>query len=37
MKVINKVAQKKAVKEINVRAVAAPCHAMCPKCLRGKG
>lgn len=37
MKVVNKVSQKKAVKELNVRAVACDPHTMCPKCLRGRG
>lgn len=37
MKVVSKVTKKQAVKEISARAVAAPCHAMCPKCLVGKG
>ena len=37
MKVVNKVPQKKAVKELITRAVGCEPHTMCPKCLRGKG
>ena len=37
MKVINKVTQKTAVKELKNRAVACSPHTMCPKCLRGRG
>lgn len=37
MKVISKVSQKKALKELKSRAVACSPHTMCPKCLRGRG
>lgn len=37
MKIISKVSQKKAVREMNERAVSCNPHTMCPKCLRGRG
>lgn len=37
MKVISKVTQEKAAKELKNRAVGCDPHSMCPKCLRGRG
>lgn len=37
MKVISKNSAKKANTELKNRAVACEPHAMCPKCLKGRG
>ena len=37
MKVICKVTQKKALKELKSRAVGCDPHTLCPKCLVGRG
>lgn len=37
MKIIKKTAVKKAYKELSVRSLSCEPHAMCPKCLRGRG
>ena len=37
MKVIRKNSVQKATAELKKRAVACEPHAMCPKCLKGRG
>lgn len=37
MKVICKNSAKKSVSELKKRAIACEPHAMCPKCLKGRG
>lgn len=37
MKVINKNSAKKSIAELKKRAIACEPHAMCPKCLKGRG
>lgn len=37
MKVIKKTSSEQAVAELKKRAVACEPHAMCPKCLKGRG
>ena len=37
MKVISKVSQEKAAKELRTRAMGCEPHTMCPKCKRGNG
>lgn len=37
MKIVVKNDVKKAMKELQTRAMACEPHSMCPKCLRGRG